>query len=199
MSAPPPFAVDYDARFVQIDLEGDLGRWADAAARTMWERSGRRHGRGQVRRLAGAFRAMAEAAREQHPLGAFLLAPEPWVGVAAVVKLTPVDLGDADLDRDAVLDELTYPDAYLAEAVEVVDVPTPAGVAARLRQRILEPGSTKEAVESVQYVWFFPHEQAILLMRTAFTDLTEAAPWRTALNALAGGVSLLDVPADVDG
>ena len=32
MSAPPDIAFDYDTRFVEVDLRGDLEQWSRAAA-----------------------------------------------------------------------------------------------------------------------------------------------------------------------
>lgn len=193
MSAPPQVVVDYDARFVPIDLHGDLRSWSAAAAETQWQRSGTDHGRRDVRALAERLEAVAEVVRSVNPLGAFALVPEPWVGVTGVARMVPVDLG-RPMSADEVLAELVHPDSQLVEPAEVVPVETPLGAATLLHQRVDDAGAV---TDHRQVIWLFPEREAALILGIAFTDLIEAERWRDALVDLARGVALDPTEAPV--
>jgi hypothetical protein len=187
VSAPPDVAFDYDTRFVEMDLRGDARTWARSAAETAFEQTGHDAGRHDVKRLAGMLETLAERTREMQPVGAFALVPEPWAGVAGIVRVTPVDLAGQPLDR--LLAEMTMNEAELAAAPETGRIETAAGDAVWLRQRIVGAGS--EVTEDLEFVWHFPREDAALVLGIGFSDLLEAARWRPAIHDLARGISLV--------
>lgn len=192
MSAPPDIAFDYDTRFVEVDLRGDLDRWSRAAAETAWERTGQKAGRRELRRLAENLRVLAEHSLRQNPMGALALVPEPWVGVTGMVQVIPVDLGDEPFDQ--LLADLALPEEELARPAERGSVETAAGSATTLLQHILRAGDA--VTENLQFVWHFPAQRAAVVLGIAFNDLIEAARWRPAIYELARGISLGDTAHD---
>lgn len=186
MSAPPQVVVDYDTRFVPVDLDGNLRSWARASAEVLWQRTGMDHKRRDVSALAERLEAVAEVVRGVNPMGAFALVPEPWSGVTGVARLLPVDLGEP-MTTDEVLRSMTYPDAELVEPAEIAEIETPLGTAHVLHQRVVHEGAV---ADQRQVVWLFPEREAALILGIAFTDLIEAERWRDAVVDLARGVVL---------
>jgi hypothetical protein len=190
MGAPPDVHVDYDHGWVEVDLRATPQQWAGPAAQQAWTASGRDHGHSDVGRLAGIFAALAESLVPFSPIGAFLLVPEPWAGVSAVVKMTALDTGEPRT-LEELLGSLGYPPEALAEPPLTARLDTGAGPAAALRQRVVDPSSAERKVaESLQFVWTFPDRAAALVLGTAFTDLVAADRWRPWLQALAAAVTL---------
>lgn len=186
MSAPPPVVFDYDTRFLPIDFRGDIARWSKEAAETAWQRSGRKYGRREVKGLAKTLETLAELTRQLNPMGAFALVPEPWAGVAGVVRLLPLDLGGPTQMSD-LLSQLTYPPEELAAPVESGTLQTPLGEASWLHQLTV----TEDGVSSSrQFIWLFPELEAALAMTIAFTDPLQSARWKSALEDLARGADL---------
>ncbi len=108
-----------------------------------------------------------------------------------MVRLQAVDVGE-DLTVEELLAELTTEVAELLGPPQTEQLDAPLGPVHRLVQRT--NGERGTAVESVQYLWAFPAQQAALVLGTAFPDLLEAQRWRPALDALARSVQ----PAEVD-
>lgn len=186
MSAPPPVAFDYDTRFLPMDFRGDIGRWAKVAAKTAWERSGREHGRRDVKHLASTLETLAELTRRLNPMGAFAFVPEPWAGVAGVVRVLALDLG-APMEMPELVAQLSYPQEQLAAPVEIGVLDTPLGQAATLHQLTV----TEDGVQSSrQFLWLFPDLEAAVVTSIAFTDPLQSARWKSALEDLARGADL---------
>lgn len=81
----PPLVVDHDARWVVVDLDGDLGEWAHRTAREMLSRVPGRHGRRQERRTVALLEGAGALARQgQDAAMALLLYPSLDEGVKAV-------------------------------------------------------------------------------------------------------------------
>ena len=97
--ALPPVVVDYDAHWVEVDLRGDAGQWAQRAAAEVLARSGEQARRADARQLAKLFAAAgAIARRAQDATISLLLYPGPEFGVQAIARFCPVDLSGQDGD-----------------------------------------------------------------------------------------------------
>jgi len=97
--ALPPVVVDYDAHWVEVDLRGDAGQWAQRAAAEVLARSGEQARRADARQLAKLFAAAgAIARRAQDATISLLLYPGPEFVVQAIARFCPVDLSGQDGD-----------------------------------------------------------------------------------------------------
>lgn len=198
MSAPPDVYVDYDTRWLEVDLEADPDTWARTAAEEAWRRSGHQYSKRDLRGLTQTLAALSQAVREYRPIGAFLLVPEPWAGVSAVVKMLALDTGTPHT-LDQLLGLLTQPPESLVRPPEIDRLDSGAGQVARISQYVVDTsdgaGSDRRvAGESLQYVWTFPERSAALVLGTAFTDPVEGARWRPALDGLATAVTPVGAP-----
>jgi len=192
----PPLVVNYDTRWIEVDLRGDLGAWAQRAARNATAREESRARARDEAALATLLEgAGALARRARDACLAFLLYPGAAEGVTAVVSFCPVDLARRD-GRDAwtrMLGPLLARRPGQAPP-EVTGLLSGAGPCRRVRQRFGAADGGHPPREHVGYVWTFPEYRAGVVMTTAFTDLLEAGRWRPVLDALATGVELDGVP-----
>jgi hypothetical protein len=193
--AVPPVAVDYDARWVEVDLTGDLGDWA---RRTAGEILGRTRASGhdagktepQVADLLEGAGALARQAGDAAI--ALLLYPSMADGVKAVVRFCLVDLDGRDDPGvwPELLGSLVPPEPG-PDGPEVTELPSRAGPCRRIRQRYTTgAGSIQPVGEQLGYVWVFPQYGAGVVMSTGFADLLDAGRYRPAVDTLAAAVEL---------
>ncbi len=189
----PPLAVDYDARWVAVDLGGDLGDWARRTAIEVLSGAGGQSGRWDQRRVTGLLEGAGALARQGRDASiALLLYPNLGEGVKAVVRFCPVDLaGQEAEDAWAQLLDTLAPALPGQEPPEVTEIASRAGPCRRIRQRhATGEGSERSVGERLGYLWALPEYGAGVVMTTAFTDLLEAGRWRPALDELAAAVEL---------
>jgi hypothetical protein len=185
----PPFVVNYDARWIDVDLRGDLGDWARRVTKDIYSRVPGHHGAREKKRFASLLESAGEVARRPQDASiALLLFPSMRDGIKASVRFCPVDLAGQDAE-DAwtwVLD--TLPDD---EPPEITEISTGAGPCRRIRQRyVTGEGPERPLGERLGYVWILPRWDAVVIMTTAFTDLLEAGRWLSALDDLAAACGL---------
>jgi hypothetical protein len=190
---PPPIAVDHDARWVEVDLRGDLAGWARQTAGEMLGRAGGRVSGRVERQVSALLEGAGGLARQAGDAAiALLLYPSLADGVKAVVRFCLVDL--ADRDEDEAWQELVGSLAAAApdqDPPEVTELASRAGPCRRVRQRYARgTGSERPLGERIGYLWVFPEYGAGVVMTTGFADLLEAGRWRPALDGLAAGVEL---------
>jgi hypothetical protein len=194
----PPLAVAHDARWVEVDLRGDLAAWARDTAADILDRAGDSGpGPGAAARLTALLAGAGGLARGAgDAVIALLLFPTLTDGIKAVIRFCLVDLAGRDEDDAWAGLMFSLADTDGAEPPEITDIASPAGTCRRVRQRYLHgEGRDRPVGEQVAYVWVFPEYGAGAVLTTGFTDLVEAGRWRAALDALAGGVELGTAPA----
>lgn len=185
----PPLAVDYDGRWIAVDLHGDLHEWAKRAAADVTRRWGGR----KQRRLLPLLEGAGELARSAGDASiVLLLYPVPGEGIRAIVRFCPVDL--AGLEGDEAWSELLgdpVPDEPWEEPAEITQLSTNAGPCRRvLRKWVAGEGNTRGLGEQANYVWLFPQYGAGVIMTTSFVNLAEAGRWRPVLDELATAAEL---------
>ena len=192
--ALPPLVVDYDAHWVEVDLRGDAGQWAQRAAAEVLARSGEQARRTDARQLAKLFAAAGSIARRaQDATISLLLYPGPEFGVQAIARFCPVDLSGQDGDDAwAGLESIAVVDLPGQEPPEITELDTAAGPCRRVRQLVADGDQPERPVsEHLAYLWLFPDYGAGVILVTAFSDLVRAGRWRPVLDDLATtGVTL---------
>jgi hypothetical protein len=191
--APPPVVVDHDDQWIEIDLTGDLTRWARRTASDIVARARaagqarRRDERGLAAMLAGAGRI---ARRPGDAAIALLLFPTLADGMIALVRFCLVDL--AGREGDEAWDDLVSSIIPGGDAgpPEVTGLQTTAGPCRRIRQLFTAGDGDQPPGEHLGYAWAFPQYGMAVVAVTSFTDLTAASRWRPALDALARAVAL---------
>lgn len=189
----PPLIVNADGRWIDVDLQGNLGDWARRAADQALARWGIPGGGRRERRLTRLLEGAGEIARKAVDASmVFLLYPVLDDGIRAVARFCPVDL--AGREGEQAWSELL---AMLLEPVpgvsspEVTEIISRAGQCRRIRwQGLLNEGSEGPVGEHLAYVWAFPQYGSGVIMATAFTNLEEAGRWRSALDELAAAAEL---------
>jgi hypothetical protein len=190
----PPIVADHDDRWIEIDLRGDLKAWARQTGGDIRQRArAARQDRGPgERQLAGMLAgAAALARRAQDTTLALLLYPTLADGMVALARFCLVDL--AGREGDAAWSDLVgwlTPGGGAGEA-EITELEGAARPCRRVRRRYAEGGGGERPVgEHVGYAWVLDDYGAGVVLVTSFTDLEAAGRWRTALDALARGVTL---------
>jgi len=186
----PPMVVSYDGRWIEVDMSGDLGAWAQRTARDVLDRCGEHPGGRQEKRLAKYLEdAGAIARRAQDSNMVYMLYPVLGEGVRAIVRFCPVDMSGWEKDEAwPVLLKGLVPDE---KPLEITELETPAGTCHRIRGRtITGKGKARKAGEQFAYCWVLPQYGAGVVMTTAFEDLAEAVFWRPTLDELALAVEL---------
>jgi hypothetical protein len=190
----PPFALDYDTRWVAVDLHGDLGDWARRAARDVLTRFDVRGGGRREKRLANLFEGAGKLARQADDASmAFLLYPILAEGVRALVRFCPVDLSGCEEEEawSVLAEGLFPPESWADNPPEVTEIASQAGRCRRFLQRYVRSDGTEGPVgEQVAYLWVFPQYGAGVVMTTAFPNLEEAGRWRPTLDELAAAAEL---------
>ncbi|HYZ55317.1 MAG TPA: hypothetical protein VE733_17695 [Streptosporangiaceae bacterium] len=185
----PPLVVDYDARWIDVDLRGDLGEWARKTAQDMLARSPGRHRGRDEKSLAALLETAGAMARQADDASiALLLYPSHQDGLKALVRFCPVDLAGREGEDawDALLASLPA-----GEPPEVTKIGTAAGPCRRVRQPYAAGEESGSPVgERLGYIWVFPQYGAGVIMTTSFVDAMEAGRWRPALDALAAAAAL---------
>jgi hypothetical protein len=187
----PPLVVDYDGRWIDVDLHGDLGDWARRAAREVLARWDARGGR-REKRLTALLEAAGQVARQAEDASmVFLLYPELGGSVQAMVRFCPVDLaGNDELHSwSGVVSELFPPDTWGDDPPEATEIASPAGTCRRLRRRhvMREVGGVGE---HLTYIWVFPQYGAGVIMAPSFANMEEADRWLPAIDKLAATAQL---------
>lgn len=189
----PPLVVDHDARWIPVDLTGNLHQWAVETARDMLTRSPGRRGGSRRGRSQAALAALLETAggmaRQADDASiVLLLYPGHEDGVKAIVRFIPVDLAGrtgAEAWRELLA---SLPSG---QPPEVTELATPAGPCRRARQPYLaDDDGEPAAAEQLAYFWLLPQYGAAVVMSAAFADSLEAGRWRPALDALAATAAL---------
>jgi hypothetical protein len=193
MTDGPTFMVRHDPRWHELPLEGDPQGWADAAARTAWDVSGRQPSEAQLRSFGGGLASLCELVRTAEPALAFVFTPEPWAGPTTVVVLTAAPMPSSGSRAD-VLALLELPGEELAEPQDVDELDTDAGPAVRVRKRVVQVDGTgrRAVLEQLLYAWPDPVQGLVLVFSTSFPDLVEAGRWAGAVDDLARGMSFGD-------
>jgi hypothetical protein len=190
----PPLVVDYDGRWIDVDMHGDLASWARATATEVLTRWGAAPGGKRQKQLVKLFEGAGEIARRaQDSNMIFLLYPVLDEGVRAAVRFCPVDMSGWDSSDEAwpVLLKGLIPDEPWEEPPEITELATPAGTCHRIRRRtVTGEGSTRGVGEQFAYCWIFPQYGAGVVMTTAFQNLEEAGLWTSALDDLASSARL---------
>jgi hypothetical protein len=190
----PPIVVSCDARWIKLDLDGDLGAWAQRTASDALNRFSEPSGGEQQDRLATYFAKVGEIARRaQDASVVLLLYPVLWGEVRSVVRLCPVNMSGWDSSDEAwrVLLKSLIPDEPWEEPAEITEMPTDAGPCRRIRRRSIRGDDDIRSVgEELGYCWIFPQYGAAMVMATGFANLQEAGMWRPVLDELASAVGL---------
>jgi hypothetical protein len=192
----PPLTVDYDGRWVAVDLHGDLHEWARRAAAEVLARWGSRSGK-REKQLATLLEGAGDLARRAGDASiALLLYPVLGEGVRAVVRFSPVDMSGHDgEDAWQVLLTGLIPDEPWEEPAEITEIATGAGPCRRIMRRYVTgegSGGVRPVGEQIAYAWVFPQFGAGVVMGTAFINLQEAGMWRPVLDELAAATRLED-------
>jgi hypothetical protein len=184
----PPFVVDYDIRWISVDLHGDLGAWARKSARDVLARWGAEGGRREKNLARFLEEAGKIARREQHAILAYLLYPAIGEKIRAVVNVMPVDMRGHDEDSGwaAMLAWLLPPEST-GISPEITDMPTRAGLCKRIRFQLTDD---RGSVEQLAYAWVYPQYGAAVVMSCTFTDFEEADQWRPVVDELAAAAEL---------
>jgi hypothetical protein len=190
----PPITVNCDARWIKLDLDGDLGAWARRTASDALSRFSEPPGGEQQERLATYFAGVGEIARRAQDASiVLLLYPVLWEVVRSVVRFCPVNMSGWDSSDEAwpVLLKGLVPDEPWEEPAEITELPTDAGLCHRIRRRSIRGDDDIRGVgEELGYCWTFPQYGAAMVMATGFANLQEAGMWRPVLDELASAVGL---------
>jgi hypothetical protein len=185
----PPFAVDYDIRWISVDLDGDIAVWARKSAQDVLARWGAKGGR-REKDLAKFLEEAGTIVRRMPDVasGAFLLYPGVGEKIRAMVRLMPVDMHGHDQNSgwSAMLAWLLPPKNTGIDP-EITDIGTRAGLCKRIRFRLTD---NRGSVEQLAYTWVYPQYGAAVIMSCTFTDLEEADQWRPAVDELAAAAEL---------
>jgi hypothetical protein len=188
----PPFTLDYDGRWVEIELHGDLDKWAQHAASevlTRWKASGRK----REKQLTALFRAAGQIARKaQDAMTALMLYPSLGGAIPAMVRFSPVDLGGNDeLHAWSVLvEELFPPDSWGEHPPEVTEIQTRAGTCRRFRKRVVTDAATGAESEVVVYIWVFEQYGSGMILAPSFSSIEAADTWLAVVDDLAAAAAL---------
>ena len=199
----PPLVVDFNQLWLQADVRGDSGDWADQAigellSRQQW--AAYRTADGE-QRLTALMRQAAVIARKQAGGSAsmgFILIPSPEEGIKGMAAFSPVDLAgrDAAEARDDLLEQLA-PELPGDYPPDVTALQTKAGECRRLRMRYAAgEGPERPVGEHITYLWVFGDYGAAVIMTMSFASLLESARWLPALDELAAGVWLQRYPGE---
>lgn len=185
----PPFVVDYDIRWISVDLRGDLGAWARKSAKDVLARWGSRGGI-REKNLARFLEEAGKIARKAPDVAsmAYLLYPVLGEKIRAIVRLMPVDMRGHDEASgwEAMLAWLVPP-AETGIDPEITDIPTDAGLCKRIRYRHTAGNGP---TEHLAYAWVYPEYGSAVVMSCAFTDLGEADEWRPVVDELVAAAQL---------
>ena len=185
----PPFAVDYDIRWISVDLDGDIAVWARKTAQDVLARWGAKGGR-REKDLAKFLEKAGTIARRAPDVasGAFLLYPGLGEKIPTIARVMPVDMRGHDEDSGwaAVLATFAPPEDSGLNP-EITDMPTRAGLCKRIRFRLTD---SRGSVEQLIYTWVYPQFGAAVVMSCAFTDFAEADQWRPAVDEFAAAAEL---------
>ena len=193
----PPLVVDFNQLWLQADVRGDSGDWAERAVAELLSRqqwAGYRNRDGE-RRLTALMRQAALIARKQAGGSAtmgFILIPSPEEGIKGMAAFSPVDLAGRDVAEawDDLLDQLA-PEVPGEDPRDITRIETKAGECRRLRMRYAAgEGPERPVGEHIAYLWVFGDYGAAVMMTMSFASLLEAARWLPALDELAAGVWL---------
>lgn len=199
----PPLVVDFNQLWLQADVRGDSGGWAERAvaellSREQWADYRTRDGE---KRLTTLMRQAAVIARKQAGGSAsmgFILIPSPEEGIKGMAAISPVDLAGRDAAEawNDLLDELA-PDLPGEYPRDITPMQTKAGECRRLRMRYAAgDGPERPVGEHVAYLWVFGDYGAAVMMTISFPSLLEAGRWLPALDELAAGVWLQQRPGE---
>jgi hypothetical protein len=189
----PPFVIERDGRWIDVDLRGDLGEWARLTAQDVLIRSGVSRSYKREKQLTKMFEGAGEIARRAPGASiVYLLYPALGEGIRAVVRFSPVDMSGWEEDEAwPVMLKGLIPDEPWEEPPEITEIATPAGSCHRIRRRYLEgEGNVRSVGEQLAYCWVFPQYGAGVVMTTEFGNLEEAGMWRPALDELASAAKL---------
>jgi hypothetical protein len=193
----PPLVVDFNQLWLQADVRGDSGDWAERAVAELLSRqqwAGYRTRDGE-KRLTALMRQAAVVARKQAGGSAtmgFILIPGPEEGIKGMAAISPVDLAGRDAAEawDDLLDQLA-PEVPGEDPRDITPVETKAGECRRLRMRYAAgEGPERPVGEHIAYLWVFADYGAAVMMTISFPSLLEAGRWLPALDELAAGVWL---------
>lgn len=185
----PPLVVNYDTRWISVDLHGDLGVWAKKSAQDVLARWGLRGGRREKALTRQLEQAGTIARRVQDSSLAYLLYPELGGKFITMFRVMPIDIRGHDQDSawNAMLGWLVPPAASGLHP-EITDLATPAGACKRIR--VEQPLGDGTVAEQLAYTWIFPQYGSGVVLTGSFTDLEQAAQWRPAADELADSVTL---------
>jgi hypothetical protein len=184
----PPFVLNYDIRWISLDLNGDLTAWAGKSAKDVLARWGARGGR-REKNLAKLLEDAGTIARRADDTSlAYLLYPALGEGIRTIARVLPVDMRGQDEASgwEAMLRWQTPADSFGVSA-DVTDFPTPAGACKRIR---FQHDDGDGAYEHYTYAWVFPRYGAGIVLTGAFSSVEAAEQWRTAVDDLAAGAEL---------
>jgi hypothetical protein len=193
----PPLVVDFNQLWLQADVRGESGDWAERAVAELLSRqqwAAFRTADGE-KRLTALMRQAAVIARKQAGGSAsmgFILIPSPEEGIKGMAAFSPVDLAGRDAAEawDDLLDQLA-PEVPGEDPRDITSLETKAGECRRLRMRYASGAGPERPVgEHVAYLWVFGDYGAAVMMTISFPSLLEAARWLRALDELAAGVWL---------
>jgi hypothetical protein len=189
----PPMVVNYDGRWIDVDIHGDIADWAQRSARDVLDRFGQRPGGKREKKLAKYLEGAGTIARRaQDSNMMYMLYPVLGEGVRAIVRFCPVDMSGWQEDEAwPVLLKGLIPDEPWEESPEITEMATPAGTCRRIKRRtVTGEGSTRGVGEQLAYCWVFPQYGAGVVMTTAFQSLQEAGLWMPTLDELALAVGM---------
>jgi len=199
----PPLVADFSQLWLQADVRGDNADWAAQAAADLLSRpqwAAYRTVDGE-QRLTALLRQAAVIARKQAGGSAsmgFILFPSPEEGIKGMAAFSPVDLAGRDAAEawDDLLDQLA-PDVPSDYPRDITAMETKAGECRRLRMRYAAGDGPERSIgEHVAYLWVFGEYGAAVMMTISFPSLLEAARWLPALDELAAGVWLQELPGE---
>lgn len=199
----PPLVVDFNRLWLQADVRGDSGDWAERAVAELLSRqqwTGYRTRDGE-KRLTALMRQAAVIARKQAGGSAsmgFILIPSPEEGIKGMAAVSPVDLEGRDAAEawNDLLDELA-PDLPGEYPRDITPMQTTAGECRRLRMRYAAgDGPERPVGEHIAYLWVFADYGAAVILTMSFASLLESARWLPALDELAAGVWLRERSGD---
>lgn len=188
----PPFALDYDGRWVEIDLDGDLGQWANNAARQVmarWHASGRK----REKQLTALFLGAGTIARKaQDASMALLLYPVLGETVPAIVRFCPVDLGGNDEPHawQELVGDLFPVESWDSHPPESTEIHTRAGTCRRITQSYVKNAASEAEGEHVVYAWVFEQYGSAMIMAPSFSSPESAEKWRPVVDELAAAAEL---------